>query len=1185
MIRALDITSGSVLAVGAATLALLFTPAAREPDRVDLVEFPSFAVGVSRKVQFSNLADVDLAGAYDNEADQRRRQLEQLRDWCLLAIISASDLPAKAVSEATYDLPMVRQEGLRRITTFEYGETRSRPLSESDIVALVPASSPEVRADQLGRIADEQRKNLGNIPRNVHVFEYALRPEEGYAQVTRLPVLRGADLFTVDYGYHERPIRSRADLETFLGEVDDLATASRQGDVVTVGGRRRLRTEHRKLGIEEVAAIWRGQQGLPEYQGVGFSLDPRLDVVKANQKFDAEFGVLLRGFLADPKLIADARGILTRPATSPQDKVALIYDFTNAVLLACAKSADAENCVKLVSNIFFGNSYQVARYDGNNLAGTQVGMVLFYTDLLMKLWSFDFDRSAPRSVPGFPIQPEMRLSPVYRGDVERAPESRLWLEPLDKGYQISDQRDTVYFAPTATRVSVRAHSSLTGDHDFEPNVFHRVFIDWWNDHYDEIARYEPQYQQLNEIVKWGVVVAWLDLRNGLNSLAFLSDSASDPVHVSRNHRFPVWKDQHAAELTFKSWDKINFDRPDQGRAEYESLELLTSREIPYFTGPIWFQGGVTLSTRAAVAGRAALSGRLSSLEATARRAGVDTRLTNLAAGRLRTLEATSYEFNNYSRQAVSMLARAKPSARLRDAFGEIQNIGFDRSVRRTTDGLLLRTRAEGGAARLASEVGELRIARMGADFRVAWQSRDLDLGYSLARRMSMSDDIANVASANPNVELTISLGEGKGVLVKARGSDSWIRFAPAGQESKTIAAGFHARVAGVGNHARTIDIAWVENSVVQSELQAGGYLTVVPDRAVAAGARLHCCVRGPPEGAARVTFRASSHDLNAFADRAGRHYVRAAELPEAVRSNLSTLSGRLPRLDPGDVQLAGNLKRGEFRNVADMLARNRLEYEARVQRILEEELQFQRALVEQRQFATALTHLDDSIRTYGSRAELSAQKAVVEIKSGNVEAASAALNNARFKSVTRPERFLDEMEHALARAQTDLERTNHVRVMEWMRWQKISNKSGEVVANARAGQLTLELKVGRLPAGRQLSGSELDGILVNRNATIYIQDRPGLHNIDLFNTPGRQSLHQLVKTRAATVYEVQLNDLAAFRPSVLHEAATQASYRLVPRAADAVREAGELAKPDESCGADDPRQHCGTRVYVVQAGR
>ncbi len=58
----------------------------------------------------------------------------------------------------------------------------------------------------------------------------------------------------------------------------------------------------------------------------------------------------------------------------------------------------------LVRDIFWKGLIQAARYDGR-LQGTETGMVLFYTDLLMKLWALDFTNAAPgRSMASHSIQ-------------------------------------------------------------------------------------------------------------------------------------------------------------------------------------------------------------------------------------------------------------------------------------------------------------------------------------------------------------------------------------------------------------------------------------------------------------------------------------------------------------------------------------------------------------------------------------------------------------------------------------------------------------------------------------------------------------------------------------------------------------------------------------------------------------
>lgn len=74
-------------------------------------------------------------------------------------------------------------------------------------------------------------------------------------------------------------------------------------------------------------------------------------------------------------------------------------------------------------------SVQCGRYMG--LEGTRVGMTLFYTDLLAKLWeSTDYGRSAPIvEVPGFRSAPHQNLPEAYAEEMARNPSTRVWFGP------------------------------------------------------------------------------------------------------------------------------------------------------------------------------------------------------------------------------------------------------------------------------------------------------------------------------------------------------------------------------------------------------------------------------------------------------------------------------------------------------------------------------------------------------------------------------------------------------------------------------------------------------------------------------------------------------------------------------------------------------------------------------------
>ncbi len=82
--------------------------------------------------------------------------------------------------------------------------------------------------------------------------------------------------------------------------------------------------------------------------------------------------------------------------------------------------------------------FQAARYDGP-LDGTEVGMVLFYTDLLAKLWTLDYLNSTPTAaVSEFDPMTRIILPVIYRAELIKLPNTRLWFGPEDNGYQIDD---------------------------------------------------------------------------------------------------------------------------------------------------------------------------------------------------------------------------------------------------------------------------------------------------------------------------------------------------------------------------------------------------------------------------------------------------------------------------------------------------------------------------------------------------------------------------------------------------------------------------------------------------------------------------------------------------------------------------------------------------------------------------
>lgn len=1183
------LTIGSLAMIIAALLCIVI--AYRPVQRADAHAgplFDSFPLNQPRTINFSADEEAAFTGSSPSAKDRERRRLDQLRDWCLLTIISGSGLPPKEVAEAVYDLPAIRQETLRRVANFEYGETRSRVIGDGEVVALVPSDdAPQAsarRRDNLARIADEQRKNLGTLPAELIVFEYEILPRENSVRITRRAPIPGKDLFTPLYGYHESDIGNLQDLRAFMDATDDLTYVHKLPLGLRLGGRKHLREPetgelpYGRIGAEEVAAIWRGQQGLKEFQGCGFSLDPHLDMQKMAAAFNSSIAPLLMPH--NYRLVMKAREILERKPGTPEEARHNEFEFVDTLREVCGQARDPALCTQFMHQLFWENSYQAARYEGQHLAGTEVGMVLFYTDLIMKLWSFDLADSSPGHdrIPDFPTTTEMQFANTYKGELERAPETRLWLGPLNAGFQIADERRSLLFARNATRVFAHATDFLTGGDKEdvpEPNIFDRTFINWWNDHYEEIARYEPQYERLNGILKWSVVINWLDEQEQKKLLGFLGDDAPDTVQVIRTNYFTQWKDEHP-ELRFRGWDKLHFDKQADSRGENESLDIVTSKLFPAFGEKFRWQGGVSLADRAAVAEAEAATEGLAEVAPAARRAGMDAARSDLIAGRLRTLDATEFNFKNFSDEAVSTLARAKPSAKLTDAFGELENVGFDRTIRSTSEGFLMRTQAEG--QQLLGDLGDLRITESTEGFQVRWQSRDIDLGLSLGRKLSQSSTPMELLSSEPEVEASISLDSGKAFLVKVRGADRWIKLAPAESDAMTIGKGFQARVSGIGGDARPIEVGWLTGDDVNLELNSNGYLKIAPSGDGSDGVAMECCGQTPPPGAKELYVERDEFKVAAVRDNADQIYIRTEDIPAKFRSDPAQLAAR--RLSVDDLRVAHDLEAGQYRELADELAHDPSVFQNRLDRILSDEIEHNNRLIAHRQIEEALEHTRQLIETHGPVPELTYRQALLETATGNVDEAAESLNSGLARPMQGTEKFLDEVEFRLRNATSAEERFNLRRIQDFADWNSYNEKSGEIISFARDGQIHLEWRTTQLPAGQSVGVEDLRAALSGGDP-VYIPDTPGFANLDAYTPHAGPSLQQLPSLGPIEVTKLPLSDVSHFRPTMLRELDTGSTWHLYNYASGA-QAAGQYVRYQPG-RCDQPGERC--NVYVVTPAR
>ena len=364
---------------------------------------------------------------------------DQCRDWLLFAAASSLTTSAEQFGRIFFDLPAIRSGYMRPVGAFEFGPTRSRFIGDGIVLALVPAGSDAAqRLEELGRIADQQRKNLGGEFKQLLVFEYALGERRDNARLTRRPAADAsyARLFSQEFGYQERTLASLDDLRRFMGTVDDLTFARKTSDSITAGGRK-LATRRGAIDVEQVATVWQAertiQKNLAEWEGLvhaqenafnakwegrsyrgeaqrlqlqaehdqewaavqkalehekarlkpvggsGFSLDPQVDFPTLRTQFDATWPKLQKFVGTD---VPGLDGAKVSAALAAHDITPLeqLKGQLNRAPSLSAMVASAS-----LEEIQESDSFQAARYDGQ-LQGTEVGMTLFYTDLLAKLW-------------------------------------------------------------------------------------------------------------------------------------------------------------------------------------------------------------------------------------------------------------------------------------------------------------------------------------------------------------------------------------------------------------------------------------------------------------------------------------------------------------------------------------------------------------------------------------------------------------------------------------------------------------------------------------------------------------------------------------------------------------------------------------------------------------------------------
>lgn len=1150
--------------------------AAPDPEMgVDQPLVVDLQIGESAKAQL-------VDGALDGE----RTLIDQYRDWLLFATVSALLPSATDVSEVLLDLPASRQGYMRGFGTFEFGVTRSRPIGPGLAVGLIPAGlGAQDRKDHLAQIADEQRKNLAGDLERLIVVEYRIDARAERATLTRRPDLDAATLFSADYGYREATVSSAAELSAFLRGIDDITRIARgeRAGTLLLGGRKVLARAYRGIGTEHIASIWQSEAKLAESRR---ERDRKLDekrallnalvqsrsktLVEAQHEYDAFAEQVIldyrkrgltqhSGFSLDPVHDFAGLGAALRNAAPVMRASAPEASAQIAAAVAGVQAGKIVPLLEAVDELKAGSpavadflkqlerehSFQKARYDGE-LQGTEVGMILFYTDLLAKLWTIDFINSAPtRTIPGFvtDILSGQKLSPVYDREADALPSARLWFGVADSGYQLAEGGTDLLFGRRGTRIYSAGSNPLRPGEEVQTSALLSASTDWWNDHYDEVAAYESQYERLNQIMKWSIAIVWLNEDDEGSRLGYLSD-----VAVERSHRLPRWVEAQR-DLRFTNWQRVGFLPPGQFGVPTETMPLLSSPAYERRGRRMTVTGGVSLAERASIVKHVARP-----TEKLVAAGNVDHAAS--VAGKLVTFDKAVFTRTTGTPARAVATAEARAEAKLRGSQSQLAKQAIERVVLRDERGIAFQTRL--GEAPL----GDLQIGRTRNGFAIAWKGRDLDRASALAADLSTTRNPRALLTADPRIEALIEIPAGKAdsYAVRFKGSKGWALLAVEEAPAADIAAGWMARSARTDGRAvyqtrlvsgeEVLQAAGPNPSLVVDQLAGRPFVRLEPAAARAprtpveldtGNGRLSGFV-GREDGLVRLpaaeTASVLGGDLGRLPTLFGQRDLAA--LRDAARAPGPRTLALEQRIEPARLAMRDTMEAGDLARVAASAAENpRATQRAMQQRVLEEAQTFD-ALVARGRAEEAALALDDAIRVTGREPDLLLRRALHRVAKGQPEA-GLEVGDRMLPRLRDPNSLFAEINRRLRAAASDGVRQD---LGEMRTFAAMSER-----ARTEIGHPVLTAERGRLEAGFMLRERPRDAVRaldgIPADATVYVVDHPSLANLD-WQAGFRRPLATIMNSDLGTVVRLPTGTFGEFRPSTIFLPDTSAAAGRTP---------------------------------------
>jgi hypothetical protein len=478
--------------------------------------------------------------------------------------------------DVAYDTIPVRDLAFADLSRQSTGPGRALFDGRGVLHVLVPRGDPH-EARTIGLQIDQHQSDAGAEPQQVQVHHYEIRPSTQTIELIPEKPAPTSDVRSA-YGFVTMRIDEMKGLSEFLTQTRHLSWLEVRGSEVWAGGWNWPDVPAVPLDAEDVSVIQRGYLTPASGRLPGFSLDPG-----PRETRDDILAVLpdLRPELADRLISRNWKSSAFQSADGLAAVVdgALFHDNPQSVALAeMGLPSDRTQLWALSLLLADRRAYSQARYDGR-LEGTKVGMTLFYNDYMAKDWVNGVGSGVPpKASGGFAPDPDVVTPWSHCSKDPQSEYGRLWFGQNDSGFSFDANR--VSMGAQTTRLFARTEGERGTE--VEPSFAFGRGLRWWDQHYQAVADYEPQYQRLDQIMRWSGALEWLIYKTQ-SKLPQLDDAA-----IRSDLRFKDWYTQHD-ELRERS--QIEFVTPPS-----VTQEAIRSKPSPAYMhcGRLRIVGGVSL---------------------------------------------------------------------------------------------------------------------------------------------------------------------------------------------------------------------------------------------------------------------------------------------------------------------------------------------------------------------------------------------------------------------------------------------------------------------------------------------------------------------------------------------------------------------------------------------------------------